>query len=104
MRREATNQAPMARLLITYQNKRVVYDLLMKAAAETTPEIAADPKRLGARMGVTAVLHTSGRTAIPPVSKFLLPTLPDLYLGISVAPSMDSHVRSMYNSCCLARS
>jgi len=45
---------------IAYQNKRVVYDLLMKAAAETTLTIAADPKRLGARIGVTAVLHTWG--------------------------------------------
>ena len=33
---------------IAYHNKRVVYDLLMKAAAETTLAIAADPKRLGA--------------------------------------------------------
>jgi len=45
---------------IAYQNKRVVYDLLMKAAAETTLAIAADPKRLGAHIGVTAVLHTWG--------------------------------------------
>ena len=44
---------------IAYQNKRLVYDLLMKPAAETTLAIAADPKRLGARIGVTAVLHTS---------------------------------------------
>ena len=33
---------------IAYPNKRVVYDLLMKAAAETMLAIAADPKRLGA--------------------------------------------------------
>ena len=45
---------------IAYQNKRVIYDLLMKAAAETTLAIAADPKRLGARIGITAVLHTWG--------------------------------------------
>ena len=45
---------------IAYQNKSVVYDLLMKAAAETTLAIAIDPKRLGARIGVTAVLHTWG--------------------------------------------
>src|SRR5262249_18583937 len=45
---------------IAYQNKRVVYNLLMKAAAETTLTIAADPKRLGARIGITAVLHTWG--------------------------------------------
>jgi hypothetical protein len=45
---------------IAYQNKRLVYNLLMKAAAETTLAIAADPKRLGARIAVTAVLHTWG--------------------------------------------
>src|SRR6201993_4868381 len=48
-----------------YQNKRVVYDLLMKAAAETMLAIAADPRRLGARIGGTAVLHTWG-SALPP--------------------------------------
>ena len=45
---------------VAYQNKRVIYDLLMKAAAETTLTIAADPKRLGARIGITALLHTWG--------------------------------------------
>src|SRR6202049_3913942 len=45
---------------IAYQNKRVIYNLLMKAAAETTLAIAADPKRLGARIGITAVLHSWG--------------------------------------------
>jgi hypothetical protein len=45
---------------VAFQNKRVVYDLLMKAAAETTLQIGADPKRLGARIGITAVLHTWG--------------------------------------------
>ena len=45
---------------VAYQNKRVIYDLLMKAAAETTLTIAADPKRLGAKIGITAVLHTWG--------------------------------------------
>src|SRR5262245_49604885 len=45
---------------MAYQNKRVVYDLLMKAAAETTLTIATDPKRLGAKIGITAVLHTWG--------------------------------------------
>jgi len=45
---------------VAYQNKRVVFNLLMKAAAETTLTIAADPKRLGARIGITAVLHTWG--------------------------------------------
>jgi Putative transposase/Transposase zinc-binding domain len=45
---------------VAYQNKRVVYDILMKASAETTLQIAADPKRLGAKIGITAVLHTWG--------------------------------------------
>src|SRR5499427_5258209 len=45
---------------IAYQNKRVIYDLLFKAAAQTTLTIADDPKHLGARIGLTAVLHTWG--------------------------------------------
>ncbi|HEU0249640.1 MAG TPA: IS91 family transposase [Solirubrobacteraceae bacterium] len=45
---------------VAYQNKRVIYHLLMKAAAQTTLSIADDPKRLGARIGITAVLHTWG--------------------------------------------
>jgi hypothetical protein len=45
---------------IAYQNKRIIYDLLMKAAADTMLMIAADPKHLGARIGITAVLHTWG--------------------------------------------
>ena len=45
---------------IAYQNKAVVYDLLFKASAETLLTIAADPKHLGAKIGVTSVLHTWG--------------------------------------------
>jgi putative transposase/transposase-like zinc-binding protein len=45
---------------IAFQNKAVVYDLLFKAAAETLAAVAADPKHLGARIGLTAVLHTWG--------------------------------------------
>ena len=45
---------------IAYQNKAVVYDILFKAASETLLTIAADPKHLGVRIGVTAVLHTWG--------------------------------------------
>jgi hypothetical protein len=46
---------------IAYQNKAKVYGLLFKAAAETLTTIAADPKHLGARIGLTAVLHTWGQ-------------------------------------------
>ena len=45
---------------IAYQNKAVVYDLLLKVAAETLITIAVDPKHPGARIGLTAVLHTWG--------------------------------------------
>ena len=45
---------------IAWQNKAVVYGMLFKAAAETLVTIAADPKHLGARIGLTAVLHTWG--------------------------------------------
>jgi hypothetical protein len=42
-------------------NPRAVYGLLMRAAAETLLEVAADPKHLGAEVGVLAVLHTWGQ-------------------------------------------
>jgi len=45
---------------IAFQNKAVVYDLLFRAASETVVTIAADRKHLGARIGITAVLHTWG--------------------------------------------
>ncbi len=45
---------------IAYQNKAMVYAILFKAVAETLLTIAADPKHLGARIGITAVLHTWG--------------------------------------------
>ena len=45
---------------IAYHNKAAIYGLLLTAAAEATMTIAADPKRLGARIGITAVLHSWG--------------------------------------------
>src|ERR671925_1201193 len=53
-----TLPAPIAD--IAYQNKAVIYDLLFKVSAETLLTIAADPKHLGARIGITTVLHTWG--------------------------------------------
>ena len=52
---------PAAIGAIAYQNKAKVYGLLFTAAAETLTTIAADPKHLGADIGVTAVLHTWGQ-------------------------------------------
>ena len=45
---------------IAYWNKKEVYGLLFRASAETVTTIAADPRRLGARVGMTSVLHTWG--------------------------------------------
>jgi len=47
-------------LTIAYHNKRQVYGILFRAAAETLRTIAADPKHLGAQIGFFAVLHTWG--------------------------------------------
>jgi hypothetical protein len=55
-----TLPAPAAE--IAFQNKAVVYAVLFKAAAETLRTIAADPRHLGAEIGVVAVLHTWGQT------------------------------------------
>jgi hypothetical protein len=51
---------PAAVADLAYQNKEVIYDILFRASAETTLTIAADPKHLGARIGITSVLHTWG--------------------------------------------
>jgi hypothetical protein len=45
---------------IAYWNKKAVYGLLFRASAQTVMTIAADPKRLGAKVGMTSVLHTWG--------------------------------------------
>ena len=49
---------------IAYTNKAVIYDALFKAASQTLLTIAADKKHLGAKIGVTMVLHTWGSPLI----------------------------------------
>jgi len=49
---------------IAFSNKAAVYDLLFRAASETMLTIAADPRNLGARIGITAVLHTWGGASL----------------------------------------
>jgi hypothetical protein len=53
-----TMPAEIAR--IAYWNQKAVYGLLFRASAETVMTIAADSKRLGAKVGMTSVLHTWG--------------------------------------------
>jgi hypothetical protein len=55
---------PAAIAEIAYQNKAVVYDLLFKVSAETMLTIAGDPEHLGARIGITSVLHTWGSALV----------------------------------------
>jgi hypothetical protein len=47
---------------IAFQNKRVVYAILFRAAADALRDIAANPSHLGAEVGAVAVLHTWGQT------------------------------------------
>ena len=51
-----TLPAQLARLAL--QNKKLIYDLLLRASAETLLEIARDPRHLGAEIGFFSVLHT----------------------------------------------
>jgi putative transposase/transposase-like zinc-binding protein len=55
-----TMPAPAAE--IAFQNKQTVYAILFRTAAETLRRIAANPKHLGAEIGLVAVLHTWGQT------------------------------------------
>ena len=55
-----TLPAPVAEM--AFQNKRVVYAILFRAAAEALRRIAADSRHLGAEIGLVAVLHTWGQS------------------------------------------
>ena len=83
---------------IAYQNKTVIYDALFKASSETMLTIAADPKHLGAKIGITAVLHTWGSAmthhshvhmivpggGISPEGDRWIATKPDFFLPVLV--------------------
>src|SRR5471030_1100699 len=49
---------------IAYQNKKVLYDILFHASAQTLRTIAADPKHLGAEIGFITILHTWGQNLL----------------------------------------
>ena len=49
---------------LAYQNKKVLYDILFHASAETLRTIAADPKHLGAEIGFLTILHTWGQNLL----------------------------------------
>jgi hypothetical protein len=56
---------------IAFQNKATVYDMLFRAAAETLRTIAADPKHLGAEIGLVAVLHIPGARTCSIIRMFI---------------------------------
>lgn len=49
---------------LVLKNRRALYGVLFRAASRTLLELSADPKRLGAQIGVTAVLHTWGQNLL----------------------------------------
>ena len=53
---------PTAAAEIAFQNKRVVYAIVFRAAAEAMRDVAAEPRHLGAEIGAVAVLHSWGQT------------------------------------------
>src|SRR6266852_3152223 len=77
---------------IAYQNKAVVYDMLFRASSETVLTIAADPEHLGARIGITAVLHTWGSTMTHhPHGHMPVPVLTKLFQGRMLAKLLAAH-------------
>ena len=81
---------------VAFWNKKAVYSLLFKASAETVMTIAADPRRLGARVGMTAVLHTWGSALTHhPHIHMIVPgggTSPDGSCWIACKPGFFLHV------------
>jgi hypothetical protein len=82
---------------IAFWNKKAVYDLLFRTSAETVLTLAADPKRLGARLGMTAVLHTWGSALTHhPHIHMIVPgggLSPDSTRWIACKPGFFLHVR-----------
>jgi hypothetical protein len=46
---------------LVLMNRKILYDLLFRAASETLVELAQDPKHLGATVGIIGILHTWGQ-------------------------------------------
>lgn len=82
---------------LALQNKRVVYGLLFRAAADTLKTIAGDPKHLGAEIGFLAVLHTWGqRLDHHPHLHCVVPgggLSPDRSRWIAASPNFFVHVK-----------
>jgi hypothetical protein len=77
---------------IVRQNQKILYDVLFRAAAQSLMELAADPRYVGGKIGILAVLHTWSRTMeFHPHVHFLVP-------GGAVSPDgcwLNSHPKFM---------
>ena len=86
---------------IAHWNKKAVYGLLFKASAETVTTIAADPKRMGAKVGMTSVLHTWGSALTHhPHIHMIVPgggLSPDGTKWVACKPGFFLHVRVLSN-------
>jgi hypothetical protein len=82
---------------IAYQNKETVYDLLFKCVADTLLTIAADPKHLGAKIGITAVLHTWGSSLVHHPHIHCIVTGGGLAPCEGLAPRQDRWIASRQN-------
>ncbi len=83
-------------------NKKVVYQILLRAAAETLLEVAANPAHLGADIGFLAILHTWTQTllhhphvhcivpagGIAPDGSRWVPSRADFFLPVRVLASL----------------
>ena len=85
--------------LLALDNPRQFYDLLFTATAATLLEIAADPKHLGAEIGILSILHTWGQNLLahphihcvipaggisPDHSRWVHPRYPGFFLPVKV--------------------
>jgi len=55
---------PEALKPLLLRNQRSLYELLFRTAAQALLQLGADPKRLGAQLGITAILHTWGQNLL----------------------------------------
>jgi len=90
--------APHELNVLALENPRCFYDLLFTAASATLLEVAANPKRLGADIGIIAILHTWGQNlllhphlhcvvpagGLAPDHNCWLSTKPDFFLPVPV--------------------
>jgi hypothetical protein len=72
------------------QNAGLLYDLLFSASAATMLEVAANPKRLGARIGFISILHTWGQNLL------LHPHIHCVVPGGGFSPDYDGWLRPKY--------